>query len=320
MISLDLQINTTKFVKEIDKELRQLPFIMATAINSTNELKQRQIHEHVERVLDIRAAQVRKIAREVVRYGRDNRADSKAGKLEGRIEVLGSTVSAQTPQHRAIAAILLRQDDAGPQTSMALYRAQNGQLTMGGFAIPSDSSGLSRTPTRGMDPKLYPWALGLTEYRAISGGTQFSSQYKGGKRKGGRGFKAGTAYYFVEEGVGIFERTADKKGKTQRAREKVPKKFKRGTALYFGNEHIGALTKAMKGGQYAGLNRQPNNHAGAARGSDDQNSIYRQIWFFKRQIDLPKRVDIFGVFNDGIEDVFAASWDNAHARAMATAR
>jgi len=310
VIALNLQIDIGKFVKQIAHEQRQLPYIMALAINQTNTQKQTQITEHVDRVLSIRSPSAARIFREVVRYGRDNRADSKAGRLVGEIQVLGRGVAARTPQHAAISNILLRQDDAGPQTSIALYRAQSGQLTTGGFAIPT----LPRTDTRGVDPKLYPAALGLTERRAIEGGFHFAGRSKGGKKSGG--YKAGARYYFVEEGVGIFERRTLKKSKAQKARDRKPKNLKRGTALYYDNEHVGALTKAMK----AGHRQPPLNTVGASRGTDDQNSEYTQIWFFRRQIDLPKRVDIFGVFENRLEELFSASWDNAYTFAMATAR
>lgn len=315
MIALDIQIDVASFADNIARNARQLPFAMARAINWTNETKQTAIHSHVESALSIRQRQARSIFREVVRYGNDNRADSKAGRLTGEIVVLGRD-RMRSPAHRTISQILLRQDDAGTQRSSAMYRAQSGELTIGGFVVPSQSGGYDRNASKGMDPKLYPAAIGLTERRAIDGSMEFANRYKGGRTKRG-GFRSNTAYYFVMEGVGIFQRRPLKKTRQQRALARRPKQFKRDSSLYFGDEWKGALSKAMKSGSGSRVTRA---NGDRSRGYEDFGSEYTQIWHFQKTIDLPQRVNILAVFDEGIEDLFYANFDKAFAQAIATAR
>lgn len=189
-------------LKAIDNERKQMPFAWALALNRTQEERQRAMRDHVDSTLTIRNARARAFFAQAIRFAREDRADVRQNRLSATIRILGRDTAAQTDVFRRFGGMLLRHDDGGSASSSALYRSQRNEFVVGGFAIPAP--GL-RGPNKQVPQRLYPKALGLSTRSAISGGDEFALQYKGGKKKRG-GFRKGTRYYFVKEGVGIFVR------------------------------------------------------------------------------------------------------------------
>lgn len=196
-------------VRDAENFLKQHVFAMELAINRTQEERQRAMQDRAERVLTIRQPSTRRLMRRAIRYGREDRADRKAGRLQGVIRIVGGSVAPTTDVIGRMGGILLRHDDGGAQTSSALYRTQDSQFTVGGFVIPAP--GL-RTESKGVPRNLYPAAIGLSA-RSLKyeESDDPQRQYKGGRKKPTkkgkvRGFKKGTRFYFVKEGVGIFVR------------------------------------------------------------------------------------------------------------------
>lgn len=198
---LQITWNTDRVIKDLEKEAKQTKYALSRTLNFVQEAKQRELGQHVVTVMNVRNAKARREFPRIVMFGRDDRSDHKVDRFEATLRILGKTEAARTPLLKRLSEIALRQDDAGPQSSSALYRGQNGELIVGGFAIPAP--GL-RTATREVPQALYPSALGLSSRRAIEGGFNFAGQYKGGKGK--RGFRKGTKFYFVRAGHGIFVR------------------------------------------------------------------------------------------------------------------
>lgn len=197
-----VRFETRPILAAISSEQKQHEFALDLAKNRTAEERQVALQQHITSNLTIRQAGARTQFRRAVRFGREDRADRRRGQRAATLRVLGATTAATTDLFRRFGSMILRQDDGGVSTSSALYRAQNNQFTVGGFAIPAP--GL-RTASKGVPRSLYPAAIGLTARSAISGGDEFARQYKGGQKKRG-GFRKGTRYFFVKEGVGIFQR------------------------------------------------------------------------------------------------------------------
>lgn len=209
---LQIQFNTAQVIRTLtDVQRRQLPFATQLTLNRTQEERQRVLQDHITTDLTIRGGGTKANFRKVVRFAREDRADRAAGQQSATLRILGGDVKATAPVIQRLASIVLRQDEGGPRTSSQLYRAggaltaatqSRSRLVVGGFALPAP--GL-RTKAKGVSRKLYPVSIGLVPQRAIAGGEQFNSSYKGGRKKKG-GFRKGTKYYFVKEGVGIFVR------------------------------------------------------------------------------------------------------------------
>lgn len=189
-------------LRDLTNQQKQHEFALDLAKNRTVEERQAALQQHITTNLTIRQTSARTQFRRAVRFGREDRADRRRGQRAATLRVLGATTAATTDLFRRFGAMILRQDDGGPATSSRLYRAQNNQFTVGGFIIPAP--GL-RTAARGVPRSLYPTALGLSTRSAIAGGDEFARQYKGGAKKRG-GFRKGTRFFFVKEGVGIFQR------------------------------------------------------------------------------------------------------------------
>ena len=198
-----VRFDTRALLKDLTNQQKQHTFAFDLAKNRTLEERQRMLQDHIEQRLTIRVRQARRFFRQAVRFGREDRADTRRGQPTATLRIIGGSVAATTAVFRRFGALILRHDDGGPATSSALYRAQNNTFTVGGFVIPAP--GL-RGPSKAVPQALYPKALGLSTRSAISGGDEFARQYKGGAKKRG-GFKKRTRYYFVKEGVGIFVRT-----------------------------------------------------------------------------------------------------------------
>jgi hypothetical protein len=188
--------------KDLSNYAKQQTFALQLALNRTQEERQVAVQDHVTTNLTIRANNTRNQFRRAVRFAREDRADRNKGKLDATLRIIGGNTSATTELFRRLGGMILRQDQGGTQTSTQLYRTQRNELTPGGFVLPAP--GL-RTATKGVPRKRYPVNIGLTTRRAIEGGNEFATQYKGGKKKRG-GFKKGTQFYFVKENVGIFVR------------------------------------------------------------------------------------------------------------------
>lgn len=199
-----VKMDTRAAEKDLTNTQKQLLFAMELALNRTQEDKQRVMGGHVVTTLTVRNGVARREFPKVIRFARDDRADRKKGRMTASLRVLGKDTKATAPLYERFAAIVLRHDDGGDQTSSRLYRAQNKQFTVGGFAIPAP--GL-RTASRGVSQALYPDNLGLgARSLRYEDSDDPARQYKGGKKKRGKGFRKGTRYYFVKEGVGIFVR------------------------------------------------------------------------------------------------------------------
>lgn len=199
-----VQMDTKAAERQLTNTQKQLVFAWSLALNRTQEERQKVLGTHIVSTLTVRSASTRRELPKVVRFAREDRADRKAGKLQASLRIIGGNVRATAPIFQRLGAIVLRQDEGGAQTSSALYRSQRGQFVVGGFIIPAP--GL-RTSTKPMSRALYPDAIGLsTRSTRIEDSDDPARQYKGGKKKRGRGFKKGTRYYFVAEGVGIFVR------------------------------------------------------------------------------------------------------------------
>ena len=248
-----------KLLRELTNQQRQHQIAMQLALNRTQEERQRDVQEHIDTTLTIRSASARALFKRVVRFARDDRADRNANRMTATIRIIGGDTKATTDVFRRFGAMVLRQDDGGTATSSALYRTQRRTFSAEGFILPAP--GL-RTATRGVSRRLYPAAIGLSA-RSIrrEDSDDPARQYKGGAKKRGRGFRKGTKYYFVKEGVGIFVR-----------------------------EQIG------------------------------KHSEYDAVWFFRRQINLPKRLNLAGVAQDGIEAQLRANYLGFYDFAMRTAR
>lgn len=200
---LNIDFNTGAVVATLtDVQRRQIPFALQLTLNRTAEARQRRLQDHITSDLTIRNASTKANFRKVVRFAREDRADKNVGKQVATLRILGGDTKATAPLLQRLGGIVLRQDEGGARSSSQLYRSGN-RFVAGGFALPAP--GL-RSATKGVARKLYPYALGLTTQANISGGDQFNSAYKGGKKKRGKGFKKGTKYHFVKEGVGIFVR------------------------------------------------------------------------------------------------------------------
>jgi hypothetical protein len=202
-----IEFNTAQVVSTLtDVQKRQIPFATQLTLNRTQESRQQRLQTHITTDLTIRNASTKEQFRKVVRFAREDRADRKAARLEARLRILGGDTKATAPIYQRLGGMVLRQDEGGPRTSSALYRAGSAdasRFVTGGFAMPAP--GL-RTSTKAIQRKLYPYALGLTPQLKIAGGDQFNTQYKGGRKKKGKGFRKGTKFFFVKEGVGIFVR------------------------------------------------------------------------------------------------------------------
>lgn len=246
-------------LRELSNQQKQHEFALQLALNRTQEERQLALQNHVTSQLTIRQAGTRQQFRRAVRFGREDRADRNARRFQATVRIIGGDTKATTDLFRRLGALILRQDDGGPATSSALYRAQNNQFTVGGFIIPAP--GL-RTPTRGVSRALYPSAIGLsTRSTKYEDADDAARQYKGGRKKRGRGFRKGTKYYFVKEGVGIFVR-----------------------------QQVG------------------------------KESEYDAIWFFRTRINLPKRLDLAGVAQDGLAEQLRANYAGFFDFAMRTAK
>ncbi len=139
-----------------------------------------------------------------------------------------------------------------------------------------------RTSTRQMPKSLYPSSLGLSGAALRRRDlTGLGSQYKGGRKKKG-GFKKGTKYYFVKPGVGIFMR--EPKAQASAGSSKAIRMFT------------------------------------ASRGTMDKGSEYDSVWFFRRRINLPRRLRIAETFSNGLEARLAQNYAVAFADAIRTAR
>ena len=257
MLPIQTTFDTNRFQRDIAAYGRQAVFAAAVAINRTLEQKQAQLRSHVTSRLTIRNAKARQIFADAIQFGRNQRADLKRQPLSGQIIIAGGNQQARTSLFRRFGQMLIRQAEGGPATSNTLYRTQANQLTLGGFAIPAP--GL-RGPNKAVPRNLYPSSIGLTTRRAIAGGNEFATQYKGGKKKRG-GFRKATKYYFVKENVGIFVR-----------------------------EQIG------------------------------KESEYDAVWFFRRQIQLPRRLRIEETYTGGLEERFRVNYETALADALRSAR
>lgn len=244
-------------LKDLSNQQKQHEFAMQLALNRTQEERQIGLQQHVTTNLTIRAANTLQQFKRAVRFGREDRADRKAGRMTATLRIIGGDVKATTDLFQRLGAMILRQDDGGTSSSSQLYRTQNNQFTVGGFVIPAP--GL-RTPTRGVNRKLYPAAIGLTTRQAIAGGNEFASRYKGGKKKR-TGFRKNTKYYFVVENVGIFVR-----------------------------EQVG------------------------------KESEYDAVWFFRQRITLPKRLDLTGTHQNGLEAQLRANYLGFFDFAMRTSK
>jgi hypothetical protein len=198
-----VRFETRPILAAISSEQKQHEFALDLAKNRTAEERQVALQQHITSNLTIRQAGARTQFRRAVRFGREDRADRRRGQRAATLRVLGATTAATTDLFRRFGSMILRQDDGGVSTSRALYRTQNNQFTPGGFIIPAP--GL-RTSTRGVPLSLYPAAIGLSS-RSLKyeDSDDLARQYKGGKKKRG-GFRKGTRYFFVKEGVGIFQR------------------------------------------------------------------------------------------------------------------
>ncbi|GAB1344784.1 hypothetical protein [Gemmatimonas sp.] len=277
MLPITSVFDTARFQRDLAAYGRQAVFASAVAINRTLEQKQAQLRAHVTSRLTIRNGKARQLFADVIRFGASDRADVKRQQLSGRIVVLGGQTEARTNLFRRFGQMVIRHEQGGTVSSNALYRAQNNQLTVGGFAIPAP--GL-RSATKAMPRALYPKNVGLSTRQAISGGTEFARQYKGGKKKRG-GFKKDTRYYFVKEGVGIFVRE-------QRRVAKGPRK---GISM-----------------------------ASASRGFMDKSSEYDAVWFFRPRIRLPRTLKIEETYIGGLEERFRVNYETALADALRSAR
>lgn len=257
MLPITTAFNTARFQKDITTYGRQAVFAAAVAINRTLEQKQGQLRGHVKSRLTIRNAKARQFFADAIQFGRNDRADLRRQPLAGRIIIVGGNQQARTSLFRRFGQMLIRQEEGGTSTSNAMYRTQGNQLTVGGFALPAP--GL-RGANKAVPRKIYPTAIGLTTRRAIAGGNEFATQYKGGKKKRG-GFRKNTRYFFVKENVGIFVR-----------------------------EQLG------------------------------KESEYDAVWFFRRRVQIPKRLRLEETFTGGLEERFRVNYEKALDEALRTAR
>ena len=252
-----MKFDTRPILKDLTAQQKQHTFAFDLAKNRTMEERQVAMQEHISTHLTIRQQSARTQFRRAVRFAREDRADSRRGQPSATLRIIGGSMTALTDLFKRFGAMILRQDEGGPAQSSALYRTQNNQLTVGGFILPAP--GL-RGASKPVPRRLYPAAIGLSTRRAIAGGNEFATQYKGGAKKRG-GFRKGTKYYFVKENVGIFVR-----------------------------QQVG------------------------------KESEYDAVWFFRTRITLPKRLDLAGTFQTGLEEQLRANYVGFFDFAMRTAK
>lgn len=138
-----------------------------------------------------------------------------------------------------------------------------------------------RTASKAMPKQFYPDAIGLSDAPLRRQDLNgFGFQYKGGRKKR-RGFKKNTRYFFVKEGVGIFVR------------------------------HQGGALNATGG---------PMRMSSASRGYADKRSEYDAIWFFRRQIRLPRRLQLEETFTSGLAERLRFNYERQLSEALRTAR
>ena len=205
MIRVDF--DTSALVASLnDFQKRQIPYALSLAFNETQKSRQAKLRTHITSNLAIRSSGNRKLFGDAVRFLTADKANKKVVPMSATLRIFGGSVDSRSPVNQRLGGMILRQNEGGPRTSSALYRASSGskqRFVTGGFVIPAP--GL-RGATKAMPKKLYPYALGLTPQLAIAGGDQFNMQYKGGRKKKGAGFKKNTRFYFVKPDEGIFVR------------------------------------------------------------------------------------------------------------------
>lgn len=278
MLAITWNVDTV--LRDLDREAKQTKFALSRTLNFVAEAKQREMGQQALNVLNVRSARARRELPRVILFGRNDRSDHKVGKFEATLRVIGRGEAAQTDLKRTFSAILLRQDDAGTQTSGALYRGQNNQLIVGGFYLPAP--GL-RTETKAIPKNLYPSSIGVSMRRAIDGGFTFARQFKRSRRKKD-GTRTSPTYFFVKAGVGIFKR--EQRSTTYRQKQ-------------------GASAIRM---------------SSARRGYEDKGSAYDSVWFFRTRITIPKRVDLEGTFQRGLNEQFNTTFARFYEQALETAR
>lgn len=235
---LDIKFNTADVLRQLTNvQKKQIPFARQLTLNRTAEERQRLMQDRITTQLIIRRASDRSRFRKIVLFARADRAQKTTGPTSATIRILGGDTKATAPVNQRFGSLVLRQEQGGQHTSSELYRHGN-QLVSEGFIIPAP--GL-RTATKGVSRKLYPKSIGLSLRQAIAQGNEFTTSYKGGKKKRGKGFKKGTKFFFVKPGVGIFQR-----------------------------EQIG------------------------------KHSEYDAVWFFRRRITIPRRLQLAETFADGL--------------------
>ncbi|BAH39281.1 MAG TPA: hypothetical protein DGD08_10305 [Gemmatimonas aurantiaca] len=254
MISIHLDVK--RAVKDIDNVLKQQLYATEKAINETQFRRRERMQHRVTSTLNIRQAAARRDLPKAVRYDREDRASRKANRFTGQIRIVGGSVRPETELYKRYGGIILRHDEGGQFSSNALYRTQNRQFTAGGFVIPAP--GL-RSAARGMPRSLYPAQIGLSS-RSIKyeDSDDPQRQYKGGKKKRGRGFRKNTRFYFVKENVGIFVRTQVGKESEYdavwffrrqiniRGRLELEKTYQYGLAQEYRNRYGTEFEKAMR--------------------------------------------------------------------------
>ncbi len=138
-----------------------------------------------------------------------------------------------------------------------------------------------RGPRKAMPLGLYPHNIGVSLYRKPDGGTFFAKSNKGGRYK--RGAKKG--------------------------------QFKKGTRFYFVKPGVGIFAREPLLGDVTGQRGR-----GFSRGSADQRSQYDAVWFFKRRINLPRRLRLDATFFEGLERDVQQRFQREFANALRTTR
>jgi hypothetical protein len=290
-MQLRITFNLDQAVAHLDDhQRRQVPFALAVTLNRVVESRQRDIHKHIDARLTIRSAKVRKAFRNVVLFRGKDRADKRARRFSAVLRILGGNLKAEAPLEQRISSIVLRQEEKRGSTSDRMYVLHKGRklrhsLFPGGHAIPAP--GL-RTPAKNPSRAVYPASLGLLPQRAIAGGEQLNSSYKGGRTKRGRAekgrrFKRNTRFYFtVNDGrrSGVYVR--EQLSSTRRKQRVTP-----------------------TGGRWTQVT---------------QESQYDAVWFFRRSVKASRRIDIDGTFRGGIDGELRSQFDIELREALATAR
>jgi len=157
---------------------RDLPKVLANAINRTTEEAQARGRQRMHQVLTIRTSASAQFMERLLKFRPDERA--RVDRLRAWLRVEGpATKSRRGIGNGRTEDLLLRHEGGGSSRTGPLF-------------IPADS--LRPSPTTVVPRALYPVALGLAPRRGIDGSTTAA------RRQGKRGA-------FMMPGLGIFQRT-----------------------------------------------------------------------------------------------------------------